>query len=378
MRVVVLGGYGVFGSRVVRSLVEHGELEVAVAGRNGRAAETFCAGLSGRNAIPITLDCRAQDALERLQALRPSVVVDTVGPFQERNHALACGCAERRIHYIDIADSRRHVCSIADLDPIARQAGTLVVSGASTVPALSTAVADELAHELATVDAIDVGISPGHRAPRGLATVESILSYCGHRIPAFQDATPSTEFGWGGLHRHRYSAPVGSRWLSNVDVPERDLWPSRYPGLRSIRLAAGLELSVLHFALSAAARLVRLGVIRSLVPRARVMIRVVDAFDAWGSEAGAMHVRVGGIDQQRRRVERTWTLIAERGDGPQIPATPAAVLVKKLLGVPGYAPLTERGARPCIGLLTLTEILNELAPFAIRTRLDEEQVAIAR
>ena len=316
--------------------------------------------------------------MERLRAIRPEVVVDTVGPFQERSHALARACAENRIHYVDLADSRRHVCSIGKLDPIARATGTLLVGGASTVPALSTAVVDELARDLATVNAIDVGISPGHRAPRGVATVESILSYSGQRIPAFQDARSSTEFGWGGLHRHRYPAPVGSRWLSNVDVPERDLWPSRYPALRSIRLAAGLELSVLHFALSAAAGLVRLGAIRSLVPGARFMIRVADAFDPWASDAGAMHVRVDGVDHQGRTIERTWTLIAERGDGPQIPATPAAVLVKKLLGVPGYAPMTERGARPCIGLLTLTEILNDLAPFAIRTSLDEEQVAIAR
>jgi hypothetical protein len=31
-----------------------------------------------------------------------------------------------------------------------------------------------------------------------------------------------------------------------------------------------------------------------------------------------------------------------------------------------------------MGLLTLAEILNELASFAIRTRLDEEQLPIAR
>lgn len=374
----MLGGYGVFGSRVVRSLVRHGELEVVVAGRNGRAAEVLCASLPGRNATPVALDCHAPDAIERLHALRPSAVVDTVGPFQARSLALALGCAEGRIHYVDLADSRRHVCSIVELDAIACERDTLIVSGASTVPALTTAVVDELARDLVTIDAIDVGISPGHRAPRGVATVESILSYCGREIPAFKHGTPSTEFGWGDLHRHGYPAPVGSRWLSNVDVPERSLWPSRYPALRSIRLAAGLELSVLHLTLSAAARLVRLGVIRSLVPRARFMMRIADAFDAWASDAGAMHVRVDGVDQQGHHLRRTWTLVAERGDGPQIPATPAALVVKKLLGVAGYAPLHARGAAPCMGLLTLGEIVGELASYAIRTRLDQEQLAVGR
>lgn len=375
MRVLVLGGYGVFGSRVARSLARHEELDVVVAGRNARAAAAFCASLNGGSARPATLDCAAADAVERLMALSPRVVVDTVGPFHARNHGIARGCAENRVHYLDLADNRRHVCAIARLDALARANDVLIASGASTVPALSTAVADELARGL-TMHEIDLGISPGHRAPRGLATVESILSYCGHAIPAFTRGQASTEFGWGGLHRHRYPPPVGMRWLSNVDVPERNLWPARYPDLRSIRLAAGLERSTLHLALSAASRVVRLGLIRTLVPCARLMIRVADAFDAWASDAGAMHVRVSGLDSGGRALERTWTLIAEGGDGPQIPATPAALLVKKLAGVSGYSPLQVRGAIPCMGLLTLAELMRELAPFAIRTRLDEEEVAI--
>jgi hypothetical protein len=370
-RVVVLGGYGVFGSRVVRSLAAHDELELVVAGRRADAAAKFCAGLPGQRVQPIALDHRAPDCAERLRALEATAVVDAAGPFQERAHVLARGCAERGIHYIDLADSRRHVCTIAELDSLARTREILIVSGASTVPAISTAVADELARGLSGVESIDVGISPGHRAPRGLATVQAILSYCGQRLPGFIAGTRTTEFGWGGLHRHPYPAPVGSRWLSNVDVPERDLWPARYQGLRTIRFAAGLELGVLHLTLSAASRLVRHGLIRSLVPSARFMIRVADAFDGFASDAGAMHVRVRGV-ARGQRVQRTWTLLAERGDGPQIPATPAALLAKKLLGVAGYSPVSACGARPCTGLLALDEIMRELAALAIRARLDEE------
>lgn len=377
-RVVVLGGYGVFGSRIVRSLIQHAGLEVIVAGRNARAAESFCATLPEKRGRAAALDCHARDCVERLHALRPTVVVDAVGPFQERNHALARGCAERGIHYVDLADCRPYVCSVAELDSLARERGVLIVSGASTVPALSTAVADELVRGLSKLDSIDTGISPGHRAPRGLATVQSILSYCGHRIPAFIDGELCTDFGWGGLHRHRYPAPVGPRWLSNVDVPERGLWPTRYAGLQTIHFAAGLEVAVLHLTLAVASRLVRSGLIRSLVPHARFMIRIADAFDPLASDAGAMHVRVRGEDERGHPVQRTWMLVAERGDGPQIPATPAAVLVKKLLAVAGYSPLTARGAGPCVGLLSLAEIMGELAPFAIRAELHEEQIAIGR
>jgi hypothetical protein len=371
-RVVVLGGYGVFGSRVVRSLAAHDELELVVAGRHADAARQFCAGLPGGRAQPFALDHRAPDGAERLRALGASAVVDSAGPFQERDHALARACAERGIHYVDLADSRQHVCAVGGLDSLARTHEVLIVSGASTVPAISTAAVDELARGLSSVDSIDVGISPGHRSPRGLATVRAILSYCGRQVPALSNGTRTTEYGWGGLHRHRYPDPVGSRWLSNVDVPERDLWPTRYRDLQTICFAAGLEVSVLHLVLSAASRLVRHGLMRSLVPHARFMIRVADGFDPVASDSGAMHVAVRGRGAAGGSMRRSWTVVAERGAGPQIPATPAALLIKKLLRVSGYRPLGARGAQPCIGLLSLDEIVRELAGLAIRTRLDEE------
>jgi len=374
--VVVLGGYGVFGSRVVRSLVRHDEIDIVVAGRNRREAERFCAGLPAARVHPTALDSGASDVADRLLTLAAAVVVDSAGPFQRRDQSVPRACAEHGIHYIDLADDREWVCHIGELDSVAAENDVLIVSGASTVPALSTAVLDGLLTGLERITSVDVGISPGHRAPRGLATVQSILSYCGHPIPAFIARSHTTENGWGGLTRHRYPEPVGSRWLSNVDVPERALWPARYKTLETLRFRAGLEIGALHLGLAVLSGLVRAGLMSSLVPYASSMIRVADALNGWASDTGAMHVEIAGIHADSRSVRRRWTLSAERGNGPQIPATPAALLAKKLLGVPGYAPTMERGARPCVGLLSLAEIVSEWRAFAIRTQLDEEAIAI--
>ena len=46
--VVVLGGYGVFGGRIARSLARHKDLEVVIAGRNSDAASRFAAELAAR------------------------------------------------------------------------------------------------------------------------------------------------------------------------------------------------------------------------------------------------------------------------------------------------------------------------------------------
>jgi hypothetical protein len=362
-RVVVLGGYGVFGSRIAASLARHPELELIVAGRDPARAAAFAATLGPRPTRALAIDITDAAQVRGLLAQRPAVVIDTVGPFQARDLAVAESCLERGIHYVDIADGRERVAGITALDAAARGRGTLVVSGASTVPAVSSAIVADLVTPPEEVVEIDVGIAPGHSAPRGLATARGILSYCGQAIPSL--AGPGRDHGWGGLNRHRYPRPVGARWLSNVDTPERAIWRDLYPSLRCGSVRAGLEIGVLHLGLSALSRAVRAGLLRSLVPQAARFIRIADALDRFGSDAGAMHVRVVVRDPQGRVASRRAMLIAERGDGPQIPAAPAPLVVKKLLAVPGYEPITVRGARPCIDLVSVSELMAELDRYEI-------------
>jgi hypothetical protein len=370
----------VFGSRIARSLARHREFELVIAGRNGNAASQSAAELAaGADAAParaLAIDIADVGRWAALFAERPDVVVDTVGPFQARDYALAQRCAQVGVHYIDIADSRRHVAGITALDRAARERDVLVVSGASTVPAITTAVVTDLIAPGDDLIEIDVGISPGQRAPRGLATVRAILDSCGHAIPSLSGRTD--DHGWGGLARHCYPPPVGLRWLSNVDTPERALWRDRYPTLARGSVRAGLEIGFLHLGLWLLAQAVRAGVLRTLAPQAARLIRIADACDRFGSDTGAMHVRVVIRDRRGRLDRRQATLVAERGDGPQIPATPAALLVKKLLSVPGYAPVAARGARPCIDLLTMPEILGELRGLCIRYLVDRADAAAAQ
>lgn len=362
--VLILGGTGVFGRRIASNLASRGDIDLVLAARDGAAAATFVRALGADRAASLEADLAKGNAIQRLLDAKPTVIVDTAGPFQSRNLALPRRCAERGIHYVDIADSRARVVEIASLDAVARLEHAAIVSGASTVPAFTTAIVDELAKDPREVISIEVGITPGHRAPRGLATAGAILGYCGRRIPSLREDSPA--YGWGDLVRHGYPAPVGERWLSNVDTPERTLWRARYPALEDMTIRAGLEISVLHLGLSLLSRGVRLGVLPSLAPFAKPFLRIAAWFDGLGTGAGAMHVRVATRDSNSRTALREAVLVAEQCDGPQVPAAPAALVVKKLLRLPGYAPLERRGAYACMGILTREEIMGELRGFAIR------------
>ena len=361
--VAVLGGYGVFGSRIAASLARHPEIDLIIAGRDRAAAEALAR--RWPHARPFGLDATLRDDIDRLFAERPAIIIDTIGPFQSRDLSLARRCIEAGTHYVDIADSRERVATIGELDRAARAASVLVVSGASTVPALTTAIVDDLAADPGSVLEIDVGISPGNRAPRGRATVHAVLSYCGRMIPTIRDA--GTEMGWGGLERHSYPAPVGRRWLSNVDTPERALWRLRYPNLRRASVKAGLEINWMHLGLSAWSRGSRARLLPAPAAFADGALRLAKRFDHAGTDAGAMHVRVVTGSRAENAAARLATIVAERADGPQIPSMPSALVAKRLLVLPGYRPLpTTSGAMPCVGFLKLSEILGELEGFAIR------------
>lgn len=339
MHVVVLGGRGEFGARVVRMLA--GSVDVVAPAR----AE---------------LDVAADDVAARLAAMRPDIVVNCAGPFQSRDYRVARAALACNAHYVDLADARDFVVGIVALDDEARARDRLVVSGASSVPGLSSAVVDSLRGSFERIDSIDIGISPGNRAPRGDATVAAILAGAGRPHAAWRNGEWRFTRGWTHLRRRAFGPPVGERWLADCDVPDVALFPARYGVRERVTFGAGLELRRLHFGLAAIAHLVELGVWRAPERAARALRRMSEWWLAAGSDVGAMFVRVAGGGR-----ECTWQLVARNGDGPNVPAAASVALVRALAN----GTLAARGAMPCVGIVSLAEILDVLEPFAIETSL---------
>jgi hypothetical protein len=113
----------------------------------------------------------------------------------------------------------------------------------------------------------------------------------------------------------------------------------------------------------------RLRLMRSLEPWARPLRWMADRFERFGSDRGGMRVDVIGRDREGRAHRRTWTLIAERGEGPYVPALPAACLIDRLLRGELAA-----GARPCLADLNLADI--EAASVVLPIRCGRQAAAI--
>lgn len=175
--VLILGGYGNFGKRIARGLINEG-IPVIIAGRDERKAAECRDGLFSSLASHACFDINRQLA-DALENLKPSVVVNTCGPFRPGEHGVATQCIAQRVHYVDLADGRDFVTGITALDRQARENRVCVISGASTVPCLSSAVIEHYRQEFSEIEYLKYGITPGQKTARGLATTKSIMTYVG-------------------------------------------------------------------------------------------------------------------------------------------------------------------------------------------------------
>jgi len=177
MRVVVIGGYGNFGARVCRGLAGSQGMEIVAAGRHPDAGR---GGLADLNLQHARLDHSEHDFPRALARLAPGLVIHCAGPFQSQDYRVALATLAAGAHYLDLADGRQFVARFSHhVQSAARAAQRIAISGAGSVPALSSAVIDSLIVRLAQIEEVQIAIAPGQRAPRGEATIAAVLGCAG-------------------------------------------------------------------------------------------------------------------------------------------------------------------------------------------------------
>lgn len=367
-RVLIIGGYGNFGSFIARKLALDKNIQLIIAGRSLDKADALIDRLSFAQK-PETAQIDVHDGFDdALKALQPNIVIHTSGPFQAQGYEVAKTCIARRCHYIDLSDGREFVNGITSLDAKAKSQDVLVVSGASSVPCLTSALIDHYIDKFEELHSLDYGITTAQRTARGLATTSAILSYTGKPFETLVGGKLRKIYGWQDLRARKYSE-LGWRLLSNCDVPDLGLFPKRYPTLKNVRFRAGLELPFIHLTLSLLSWLVRARLIGSLEKAAPLMLKISHLFDWLGSSNSAFHMELSGRgkgDKQMIYREKviTFELTARSGDGPYIPSMPAILLAQKLAA----GDLSDRGAYPAMGFVTKDEYLGALNEMDIEWR----------
>lgn len=346
MKVLVVGGYGVFGERLARLLLRDGH-QVTVAGRD----------LSKSKALAAQLGCAAQrvDREDDVPALAGhEVVVDAAGPFQMQGDdpwRLVRAAISARVHYLDLSDNADFCTGISVMDREAKAAGVCVISGLSTVPALSSAAVHALAGGQ-TPRVIDIAVLPGNRSPRGISVMTSILSQAGRPMPVWRGNQWVWATGWSDPARYRLPGGTFRQgWM--ITVPDLHLFPARF-GAETVLFRAGLELAVMRYGLAAFAALRQVVPVPVTQPVVRAFKWAADLLSPFGSGRGGMSVMVIAGGERR-----WWRLLAEDGDGPFIPAVATRALLRR-----STLPV---GAAPALNTITLAEAESAMSDLRVRS-----------
>ena len=171
--ILVVGGYGLVGSRIASDLAEDHPDAVLIAGRSAaRAKETAAAvgnGARGRR-IDVTDPSSFADALDGV-----AVVVSCI---DQPDRALLHAAIERGLGYTDITPHLTELgrgAAYEAIDAAARASGAHVVLGAGLVPGISSVMVRALAETLGGADSIETSLLLSANDRTGPASSEYFL-----------------------------------------------------------------------------------------------------------------------------------------------------------------------------------------------------------
>jgi hypothetical protein len=369
LKTLILGGYGNFGARIARALTRHDGMQLLIGGRDAARAGALAASL-GAHAQALAIDLHDEARLvDTLRSHGVELLIHTAGPFQAQGYGVARAAARAGAHYIDLADGRRFVCDFAAaLNDAFRAASRCAITGASTVPALSSAVVEHLTQGWRAIEAIDVCIAPAQNATRGAATMAAVLGYCGESLEVWLDGRWQRRRGWAHPERVRF-ARLAPRLGALCDIPDLELFPRRYAGVRSVMFRAALEVPLAQRGLALLAALRGARCAPPLAPWARALNGLAAVFDPFGSAVGGMVVRVSGVAASGQPVVRAWHVTAPDNNGPEIPCMAAILLAERI----ARGQTAAAGAHACMGLLRLADFEPEFARWRMATDVVDEQ-----
>jgi len=377
LKLLIIGGYGTFGGRLVRLLSDEPELTILVAGRSlHKAVKLVRAHVGLATLIPLQFD-RDGDVTRQVKDQLPDIVIDASGPFQSYGAnpyrvveaSIACGA-----HYIDLADGTAFVQNISSFDSVAKRKEVFVLTGASTCPVLTAAVVEHLTGDLASVDSITGGIAPSPFAGLGLNVVRAIATYAGKPLLVQRDNQLATTHALTESRRYTIAPPgrlpLPPMTFSLLDVPDLQLLAALEPPARNVWFGVATMPASYQALLRLLARCVKFGIFRSIGPLATSMHFFMNHL-SWGEHRGGMFIEVRGTNTEQRSILRSWHLVAEGDDGPMIPVLAAVAIIRGYLRNKRPA----AGARPAMGVLGLDDYQPLFRQFRISTGTREYPVS---
>lgn len=351
-RVIIFGGYGVFGSLIASELALH-SIDVTIAGRDRLKAEKLAARLGPTHkAVSVNV---VDDSSCRPALAGHTVAVHCAGPFDASNTTLLDACLDVGCHYVDIADNRYYVRQVREAGARFAKRGLAAVYGCSSLPAISGALALRCRRaESTSPDSARITLMIGNNNPKGQAAIASLVESLGRPIEAPQGILR----GFRGRACVPLPHPFGRRTVFPFETPDYDLLPALL-GISELTVNVGFELNRSTYGLAALARLpFRFG-----RRTAAILNRVASIIPGRGSSGGAIMAEL----YWSNGVVKRSAIVADR-DGQRMAALPCVFVTQALINVS-----TFRGAGTAIDVIGADDLLRQLVAAGFQLIDSDEQ-----
>lgn len=394
--ILITGGYGNFGSKITKSLWEYilnknTDYQITIMGRSPIYYKEFVDKASesyphlNSNKIKFCKGDVTKNFKDILESEQPYLVIHSSGPFSEKDADLPLECANYGCHYLDLADNSKFIrkATETNINKLAQEKHLYIISGVSSVPGLSSAVVEEYCQQFKSIDSIEHSISTASDPLPGYSTLKNVLNLIGRPFSIKEkigkEYIDVQKYNWQGVKIFKYPE-VGYRLLSLYDVPDIELFQEKYTSIKSIKFYSGLANPMFHLGLCFLSCLVRYNILSN--DRVIALASFIQFFAKYANlfktSKSAFNMTISGeyySDSKSDSVisnKKTFYLIADKGDGMYIPAIPAIVLSKHIIDLDdkegklfSFDPFPF-GAYPCLGLVKLSEILQEMHSLNIK------------
>lgn len=346
-RILVLGD-DESGRHISAALAAYSDVDCIIGTRAPDRVQEF-AERTGVDVAAVDIDDVASlgRALEGIFA-----VVKTTGPFVAGRYPIAQRCAACGVHYVDIASGHPYVSGVSALSRRAKASGSLIVTGASVVPAVSAALIDYLASEFDRVSEIHTAVAPLDNGTNWLASVRAIRTFSGQPMRVREAGRWRHTFTWSEPARVDFPEPVGRRRAYLCDVADLALFPQRY-GARTVTFRTGFARPSVNYAMAIVGRVTHRRINKQGGNAQET--NELNGLQNVLQSTTAIQVTVRGCSQGRE-VAHAVSLISRDRSAVAIACSPALALLNAWVRL-GIA---EAGARTCVDLLTLDAIKREL------------------
>jgi saccharopine dehydrogenase-like NADP-dependent oxidoreductase len=256
--ILIVGGYGVVGSRIAADLAPDFPDRVIVGGRNlehaNGAAAALGHGVRGRT-LDVTVPSSIGAALEDV-----SLVVSCI---DQPGRGLLLAAIERGLSYTDITP---HLTDLGrgreyeEIDAAARASGAHIVLGAGIVPGISSVVVRALAEVLGGAETIETSLLLTADDAAGPASSDYLLQELATPFTVHVNGADRTARAFSDPKVVEFPPPFGARRAYAFPFSDQVLYP-RTMGAHTVSSRLAVEPPLLGKVVSL---LVRSGVLRSL------------------------------------------------------------------------------------------------------------------